>query len=105
MISAHRAHKGRAATRRKVCAAALYERYRRCRSHSGSNPIRFRMKCNSVNSVTISLFHVLKCREVLFAGADLDDLRYVVDKDLAISDVTGIQSLLRCRDDLFYRNL
>ena len=51
------------------------------------------------------LFHVLKCREVLFAGADLDDLRYVVDEDLAISDVTGIQSLLRCRDDLFYRNL
>ena len=40
------------------------------------------------------LLHILQRGVVLFAGADLDHADHVVDKDLAIADVAGVQCLL-----------
>ena len=41
-----------------------------------------------------ALLHILQGGKVLFAGADLDHAGHVVDKDLAIADVAGVQGLL-----------
>ena len=41
-----------------------------------------------------SLLHILQGGKVLFAGADLDHAGHVVDKNLAVADMPGVQRLL-----------
>ena len=51
-----------------------------------------------------SLF-VLQSGIAFFAGANLDDILDVVDKDLAVADVSGVQGLLGGRDSVCHGNL
>ena len=40
------------------------------------------------------LFRILECAVSLFSGSDFDDVLHVVDKDLAVTDMAGVQNLL-----------
>ena len=51
------------------------------------------------------LLHVLQSREVFFAGTNLYYFVNVVYEDLAIADMSGVQSLLGSIDDCAYGNL
>lgn len=51
------------------------------------------------------LFNILQSGVVYFAGADLDHLGHIVNKDLAITDMAGVQNLGGGVDDLVYRDL
>ena len=51
------------------------------------------------------LLNVLQSGVVYFAGADLDHLGHIVNKDLAITDMAGVQNLGGGVDDLVYRDL
>ena len=51
------------------------------------------------------LFNVLKSVVSLFAGPDLYDILDVIDKYLAVADMSGIKDLLRGFDDRSDRNL
>ena len=51
------------------------------------------------------LFHILKCGTIFFAGTDLDNTFHTVDKNFTIADVTGIQNLFGCVNDLLNRDL
>ena len=50
-------------------------------------------------------FHILKCSEVFLAGPYFDYLCHVVDEDLSVSDMAGVQRLLRRFDNRIYRYL
>ena len=50
------------------------------------------------------LFHVLEGGKVFFAGADFDDVENVIDKNLSISDVAGVESFAGGLDDLVHGN-
>jgi hypothetical protein len=51
------------------------------------------------------LLNVCQCRRVFFTRADLDDLRYIVYEDLAISDMSGVKRLLGGLDHGVNRDL
>ena len=51
------------------------------------------------------LFVVLQGVEAFCAGTNLNDVLYVVDEDLAVADVAGIQNLLDDLNDRLDRNL
>ena len=51
------------------------------------------------------LLHVLQSCEVFFAGTNLYYFVNVVYEDLAIADMSGVQSLLGSIDDCAYGNL
>ena len=44
-------------------------------------------------------------RRNLLLGADLDDVQHVVDKDLAVADMAGVQDAACRFDDFVYRDL
>ena len=50
------------------------------------------------------LFHVLEGGKVFFAGADFDDVENVVDKNLSISDVAGVECFAGGLDDFVHGN-
>ena len=50
-------------------------------------------------------FLILQCVESVLAGADLDDIAYVVDEYLAVADVAGVKDLLDCCYKSVDRNL
>ena len=50
------------------------------------------------------LFNVLEGIETFFTGPYLDDVLYVVDEDLAITEMTCIKYLLRGIENCLYRN-
>ena len=58
------------------------------------NKYRHAFKAGQRLKLCGALLHILQGGEVLFAGADLDHAGHVVDKDLAIADVAGVQGLL-----------
>ena len=51
-----------------------------------------------------ALFHVLEGGKVFFAGADFDYVENVVDKDLSISDVAGVECFAGGLDDFVHGN-
>ena len=50
------------------------------------------------------LFNVLEGIETFFTGSYFDDVLYVVDEDLTVTDVACIKNLLSCIDNSLYRN-
>jgi len=52
----------------------------------------------------LALLNVRKCCEVFFTCSYLDYAVNVVDEDLAVADMAGVQSLLSCCDYLIYRD-
>ena len=50
------------------------------------------------------LFHVLEGGKVFFAGADFDDVENVIDKNLSISDVAGVECFAGGLDDFVHGN-
>ena len=50
------------------------------------------------------LFNVLEGIETFFTGSYFDDVLYVVDEDLTVTDVTCVKNLFRCIDNSLYRN-
>ena len=48
---------------------------------------------------------VLKCIVACFTGTNLHNILYIVDEDLAIADLAGIQHLLHCVHDFLRRDL
>ena len=55
-------------------------------------------------SYFIVLFYILQGIHIHLAGADLDHLIHIVYKDLAVSDVTGVQGFLGRLDDCIHRD-
>ena len=51
------------------------------------------------------LFDILQGGKAFLAGADLDDVLHIVNEDLAVADMTGIQRLFRRFDDRSHRHL
>lgn len=51
------------------------------------------------------LFLVLQGIIADCTGTNLDDVLYVIDKDFAVADMTGISYLAASVDNLFYRTL
>lgn len=51
------------------------------------------------------LFHILQSFFINLSGADLDDLHHIIDEDLAVADMTGVESSRRCMNDVVNRNL
>ena len=49
------------------------------------------------------LLHILQGGKVLFAGADLDHAGHIVNKDLAVADVSGVQSVSYTHLDVYKR--
>ena len=52
---------------------------------------------------TLVLFYIFQCCQIFFTGADFYNMPYVIYKDLAIADVTGIEAFPGCFDDFFHR--
>ena len=50
-------------------------------------------------------FYILQCGVIFLAGADFHDLGDVVDEDLAVADVAGVQRLRRGVNDLLHGDL
>ena len=55
--------------------------------------------------ILCSLFFVLEGVVTFFAGSHFNDILNIVDEDLAITEVTGVEDTLRSIDNLSYRNL
>ena len=54
--------------------------------------------------ILCSLFFVLEGVVTFFAGSHFDDILNVIDEDLAIAEVAGIQDFLRGFDDVSDRD-
>ena len=77
------------------------------KKHSGSlysTPWRAAIKQQLKQSPGGSLFHVLEGGKVFFAGADFDDVENVIDKNLSISDVAGVECFAGGLDDFVHGN-
>ena len=51
------------------------------------------------------LFYIFQCSQIFFAGTDFYNMPYVIYKDLAIADVTGIETFFGSFDDFFHRDI
>ena len=57
-----------------------------------------------VNFRRMLLFYILQCCVIFFTSTDLDDFIHVVDEDLAVADMTGIERLLSGIYHFFHRD-
>ena len=75
-----------------------------CRSILYSTSWRVAIRQQLKQSPGGSLFHVLEGGKVFFAGADFDDVENVIDKNLSISDVAGVECFAGGLDDFVHGN-
>ncbi len=67
-----------------------------------SFPYLSRAVFSTLSASVLQLFYVLQSGVIFLSCSDLDDLRDIVNEDLAVSDMSRIERSLGCLDHLVH---